>query len=44
MSSNYNSRGRVPEVLVSDDRFYVIRKREGYADLIKGEEIPGFLK
>lgn len=44
MSSNYNSRGRVPEVLVSDDRFYMIRKREGYADLIKGEEIPGFLK
>ena len=44
MSSNYNSRGRVPEVLVSDDKFYEIRKREGYADLIKGEEIPGFLK
>jgi diaminopimelate decarboxylase len=44
MSSNYNSRGRVPEVLVSDDRFYVIRKREDYTDLIKGEEIPGFLK
>ena len=44
MSSNYNSRGRVPEVLVSDDRFYVIRKREAYTDLIKGEEIPGFLK
>jgi diaminopimelate decarboxylase len=44
MSSNYNSRGRVPEVLVSDDRFYMIRKREGYSDLIKGEEIPGFLK
>ena len=44
MSSNYNSRGRVPEVLVSDDRFYVIRKREDYTDLIKGEKIPGFLK
>lgn len=44
MSSNYNSRGRIPEVLVSDDRFYVIRKRETYADLIRGEAIPVFLK
>ena len=44
MSSNYNSRGRIPEVLVRDDRFFVIRKREGYADLIRGEEIPDFLR
>ena len=44
MSSNYNSRGRVPEVLVSNDRFYVIRERETYADLIRGETIPKFLK
>jgi diaminopimelate decarboxylase len=44
MSSNYNSRGRIPEVLVSNDRFYVIRKREMYADLIRGEAIPKFLQ
>jgi len=44
MSSNYNSRGRLPEVLVRDDKFFVIRKREGYADLIRGEEIPDFLR
>jgi len=44
MSSNYNSRGRVPEVLVSNDRFHVIRKREMYADLIRGEAIPKFLQ
>ncbi|MEI8172975.1 MAG: diaminopimelate decarboxylase [Deltaproteobacteria bacterium] len=44
MSSNYNSRGRIPEVLVSDDRFHVIRKRETYADLIRGETIPDYLK
>jgi len=43
MSSNYNSRGRIPEVLVRDDKFFVIRKRECYADLIRGEEIPDFL-
>ena len=40
MSSNYNSRPRVPEILVRDDRYYVIRKRESYEDLIRGEEIP----
>ncbi len=44
MSSNYNSRGRIPEVLVSDDKFFVIRKREIYTDLIRGEKIPAFLK
>jgi diaminopimelate decarboxylase len=44
MSSNYNSRGRIPEVLVRDDKIFVIRKREGYEDLIRGEEIPEFLR
>ncbi len=44
MSSNYNSRPRAAEVLVRDDRFYVIRRRETYADLIRGEEIPNFLR
>ena len=37
MSSTYNSRPRVAEVLVSDDRFQIIRQREGYDDLIQGE-------
>jgi len=35
MSSNYNSRPRIPEILVRDDRFTVIRKRESYEDLIR---------
>ncbi|MEE9165600.1 MAG: diaminopimelate decarboxylase [Nitrospinota bacterium] len=43
MSSNYNSRCRVPEILVKDDQHYVIREREEYTDLIKGEKIPEFL-
>jgi len=43
MSSNYNSRPRVPEVLVNKNRFYIIREREDYDDLIKGEFIPDFL-
>ena len=44
MSSNYNSRPRVPEILVKGNEFFVIRKRENYEDLVKGEEIPLFLK
>lgn len=44
MSSNYNSRPRVAEVLVHGDRFEVIRQRETYDDLIRGENIPAFLE
>jgi diaminopimelate decarboxylase len=43
MSTNYNSRLRVAEVLVRDDQMYVIRQREGYEDLVRGEVIPDFL-
>ena len=44
MSSNYNSRPRIPEVMVAGDKFYIIREREEYDDLIKGERIPEFLR
>ena len=44
MSSNYNSRPRVAEVLVKDGRYYVIRKRETYEDITRGEDIPEFLQ
>jgi len=44
MSSNYNSRPRVPEVLVKGAGFDVIRERETYDDLIKGEHIPAYLE
>src|SRR5574340_180380 len=43
MSSNYNSRPRVPEVLVHEGQIHVIRSRESYDDLIRGEQIPTFL-
>jgi len=43
MSSNYCSRPRVPEVLVKDDRFYVVRARQNYEDLLAGESVPPFL-
>ena len=44
MSSNYNSRPRAAEVLVSGRTFQVIRKRETYAQLIAQEKIPEHLK
>lgn len=44
MASNYNSRPRAPEVLVKGGDFSVIRARETYEDLIKGETIPPFLQ
>src|SRR4030043_687447 len=44
MSTNYNSRPRVAEVLVRDDQMFVIRQREEYEDLVRGERIPDFLK
>jgi len=36
-SSNYNSRPRAPEVLVEGSRWRIIRERESYEDLIRGE-------
>jgi diaminopimelate decarboxylase len=37
LSSNYNSRPRAAEVLVEGGRFRVIRRRETYDDLVRGE-------
>ena len=37
MSSNYNSRLRVPEVIVRGEKFCIARKRETYKDLVRGE-------
>lgn len=44
MSSNYNSRLRVAEVMVKGDEYYVVRERETYNDLTKGEKIPRWLE
>ncbi len=40
MSSNYNSRPRVAEVLVNGNHYHVIRKRETLEDLVSHESIP----
>lgn len=44
MSSQYNTRPRAAEVLVSGKRFDVVRRRETVDDLLRGETIPGYLK
>ena len=44
MASNYNSHPRAPEILVDGDKYYVVRKRESFEDLINGEEIPAELQ
>ncbi|MBN2109101.1 MAG: diaminopimelate decarboxylase [Deltaproteobacteria bacterium] len=43
MSSNYNSRPRAAEVLVSGDSFSVIRQRETCEDMVRLESIPDYL-
>lgn len=43
MSSNYCSRPRVAEVMVKDGRFHVVKTRENYEDLVRGETVPPFL-
>jgi diaminopimelate decarboxylase len=40
MSSNYNSRPRCPEILVDEDKFKLIRKRESLDDLVRSEINP----
>ena len=44
MSSNYCSRPRVAEVMVKDRQYKVVKKRESYQDLVRGETIPSFMK
>lgn len=43
MSSNYNSRPMAAEVLVKGKDFALIRRRETYGDLIRGEIVPDFV-
>lgn len=39
MASNYNTRGRPPEVIVEGGEFWVARDREKIEDLIRGERL-----
>ncbi len=40
MSSNYNSRPRAAEVIVKGNDYYIVRERETYEDLVRGEKVP----
>ncbi len=44
MASNYNSRPRAAEVMVKGKEYHIIRERETYNDLIKGEKVPRWLE
>ena len=44
MSSTYNSRPLLPEVLVSGDRFDVVRPRQSYEQLLGLDRIPDWLQ
>ncbi len=44
MSSNYNSRARAAEVLVRGNDYFVVRERETYNDLVKGEKLPRWME
>ncbi|MGQ0502562.1 MAG: diaminopimelate decarboxylase [Panacagrimonas sp.] len=39
MSSNYNTRGRAAEVMVDGDHALLVRARETYDDLVRGEKL-----
>ena len=43
MSSNYNSRPRAAEVIVRGSDYFVVRERETYSELVKGEKVPRWL-
>jgi diaminopimelate decarboxylase len=44
MASNYNSHPKPPEVLVNGDSYCIVRARESFDDLIRGEVIPEILQ
>jgi diaminopimelate decarboxylase len=43
MSSSYNSRRLIAEVLVKDDIFAIVRPRQTYAELIGQDRLPDWL-
>jgi diaminopimelate decarboxylase len=43
MASNYCSRPKVAEDMVSGNQYQVIRERQDYPDLVDGESVPSFL-
>jgi len=44
MSSNYNSRPKIAEILVNGAEYFTVRMRETYEDLVKHENVPEHIK
>jgi len=44
MASSYNTRPLTPEVLVSEDKFAVIRSRPDYEEMLSHEHIPNWVE
>ncbi len=44
MASNYNCRLRPMEIMVKGNKFYTVRKRDSYVDLVRKDVILEFLK
>ncbi len=44
MASEYNARPLIPEVLVKDDQFAVVRARPTYEDMISRDTIPAWME
>ena len=43
MSSTYNSRLLVPEVMVKGTEFVIVRQRQTWAELLGSDRLPGWL-
>ena len=41
MASTYNARPLLPEVLIDGEKMLVVRERQTWDDLIRGERLPG---
>ena len=44
MSSEYNTRPLIPEVMVNKNEFSIIRKRPSYEEIIERDIIPDWLE
>jgi diaminopimelate decarboxylase len=44
MASGYNARPLIPEVMVSDDRFAVVRRRPSFQEMTALEQLPPWIK
>jgi len=43
MASNYNARLKAPEVMVSGKQYAVVRPRQTYDELLKGDKLPSWI-